>query len=601
MSTPEVQEENARIAREMMLRRQQEARRTVIPRFGPAVDGVLWSRIYLDESSPIPILSVLELNLKPGIDILDNSKPPRKLWDSALHYISSISGFCAVKWGPTLDESPTTLLCMIHWDSTVAWRKFQYSLGFSALIGLFESDVSNRCAKLSLLDLSWLDRAAIVDIVSVTFDAQDMSSPELRVAFKESWNAHVVSVTSEYEGLRHSHIVWLENNASMFFDPTPAEAAAATTLATFTAFLAWDGEQYDGSRIEHLCNSFQPSLSSFGGNEPAILRKTVQLRNQLQQKDHDPPRQPAMQAPGLDSILQADVSRHCSADLVNLREHARLALTRSISDARARIRLFPAPQGSFISQGELYEGNMPMTWGWQSRWGSIHGYHFVDVAWMYLKPNAVRTRGPQIYGQLSDEIGTLKGFVKAFWARDVENKRKIAMFTVWNDEHAREAALHEYRRILDDFAGLSIHLAASITQQAFPMARGPLGVWLDSRSYIELATFYIPQGAHERQLFEQAYAAFDRMTVPSQIGGVPRACFVSDAGGWEPAEATENPDYQLFTGVIIWENPDARIEWYGELFRLSCESYELFGHKLNALKLTAAGGVKSRFLALQRQ
>lgn len=42
------------------------------------------------------------------------------------------------------------------------------------------------------------------------------------------------------------------------------------------------------------------------------------------------------------------------------------------------------------------------------------------------------------------------------------------------------------------------------------MARGPVGVWLDPRSYIELTTFYIPQGAHERELFEQAYAAFDR-------------------------------------------------------------------------------------------
>ncbi|KAL9484768.1 hypothetical protein ACSS6W_003557 [Trichoderma asperelloides] len=604
MSIREIHEENERIARGMRLlwlQRQQEARRSVIPRFGPAVDGVLWSRIHPDESPPVPILSILEFSLKSGIDILDNSKPPRKLWDSVLQYVRSISGCCAVKWGPILDDPSATLLCMIHWDSAVDWRKFQYSLGFSPLIGLLKSEVSNRCAKLNLSGVLWLDGVTIVDVVSVTFDTQAISSPELRAAFEENWNTHAASMNREYEGLQHSHTVWLENNASTFFDPTPAEAAAAITLTTFIAFLAWDGEQYDNDCTERLCDSFQSSLSSSSGNEPTISRKTVQLINQFQYEDHDPPRQPAIQSPSLTSILQANSPRRSGADIVNLRKLAHMALTRSIGDARARTRLFPAPQGSFISQGEVYEGNMPTTWRWQPRLGPIHGYHFVDVAWMYLKPNALRTRGPQIYNQLNNEIGALAGFVKAFWARDVENKRKIAVLTVWNNEHAREVALHEYRRILDAFAVSSTHLAASITHEAFPMARGPVGVWLDPRSYIELTTFYIPQGAHERELFEQAYAAFDRMTVPSQVGGVPRACSVSDAGGWQPAEATENLDYQLFTGVMIWESPAARIEWYEDLFRLSCESYELFGHKLDALKLLAAGGSTSRFLALQSQ
>lgn len=432
MSIREVQEDNERIAREMRLlwlQRQQEARRTVNPRFGPAVDGVLWSRIHPDESPAVPILSILEFHLKSGIDILDNSKPPRKLWDSVLQYISSISGCCAVKWGSILDEPPATLLCMIHWDSAVAWRKFQYSLGFSPLIGLLKSEVSNRCAKLNLSGVLWLDGATIVDVVSVTFDARATSSLELRAAFEESWNTHAASMTREFKGLQHSHTAWLENNASTFFDPTPAEAAAAITLTTFIAFLAWDGEQYDSNCTERLCDGFQSSLSYSSGNEPTISIKTVQLINQFQDKDHDPPRQPAIQSPSLAYILQANSPHRCSADLVNIRKQAHMALTRSISDARARTRLFPAPQGSFIPQGEVYEGNMPMTWRWQPRWEPIHGYHFVDVAWMYLKPNALRTRGPQIYNQLNNEIGALAGFVKAFWARDVENKRKIAVLT----------------------------------------------------------------------------------------------------------------------------------------------------------------------------
>ncbi len=71
-----------------------------------------------------------------------------------------------------------------------------------------------------------------------------------------------------------------------------------------------------------------------------------------------------------------------------------------------------------------------------------------------------------------------------------------------------------------------------------------------------------------------------------------------DAGGWQPAEATEGSASQLSTGVLTWVNPAARLEWYEELFRVSCRSYELFGRKLDALKILAAG-VATRFLALQ--
>ncbi|KAI0456268.1 hypothetical protein F5B21DRAFT_502462 [Xylaria acuta] len=603
------QEEQMRQAREMQLQRQLEARRHAIPRFGPAVDGVLWSRIRpegeADKSPQTPILSILEFALKPGIDVHDDSKPPRKLWDAALRYVSSIPGCCAVEWGPRLEDPSVALLCMIHWDSTVAWQKFQRSLGFSPIIGLLCSSASNRCAKLSASGAPRLgdarDGATVVDVVSVAFGADNASSPERRSAFEETWNTLVASVVNGYDSLRQSHVVWLENNASTFFDPTAAEAAAATKSATFTAFLAWDGAHYDSHRVEDLCDSLRASLLSSGGSRPTISRKAAQLINQVQQEDHDPLRQPDAPLTGLASILEVDFPRQCSADLVNLREHARQALARSISDAKAGTRLFPAPQGSFISQGELYDGNMPVIPEWRSTWGPFHGYHLVDVVWMQLNPDALPTQSPRIYDKLNNETSALPGFVKAFWARDVEDEAKFAMLTVWEDQHARVAALHEYRRIFDDFAGSSAHLTAPLIHQAFPMARGPVDLWLNRVEYLELTCFHVPPGALERQLFEHAYAAFARMTEPSAVAGISTACRVMDAGGWQPAEAAESSDSQLFTGVLTWANPAARLEWYEELFRVSCGSYELFGQKLDALKIVAAGGVAARFLTLQRQ
>lgn len=91
------------------------------------------------------------------------------------------------------------------------------------------------------------------------------------------------------------------------------------------------------------------------------------------------------------------------------------------------------------------------------------------------------------------------------------------------------------------------------------------------------------------------------MTVPSQQGGIPTAFRVSsNLGGWQPTEATENSDSQTFTAALTWMSPAARLEWYKELLGASLWSYELFGHKLDALKVLATGGVSGRFLAMQR-
>ncbi|KAK4141195.1 uncharacterized protein C8A04DRAFT_31294 [Dichotomopilus funicola] len=605
------QEELQRQLREIQLQRQLEMRRHAIPRFGPAVDGVLWSRVPPEEDADKTpqgrILSILELPLKPGVDMHNDSgsNPSRKLWDAALRYISSIPGCCAVEWAQGLEDPPVTLLCMIQWDSTVAWRRFQHSLGFTPLIALLHSDVSNRCAK---LDVSGTPRLAdaevgttIVDVVSVTFPTGDGWSPDGRLAFEESWNALVALVTNGPDGPRHSFAVWLESNASTFFDPTPAESAASTKTATFTAFLAWDRTHYGSHRVDSLCDSLRASLLASYGDGPSLSRRAAQLISQVQPEDHDPRRQPAAPPNSLPDILEAGFPRRCSADLANLREHTAQELARSISDARARTRLFPAPQGFFISQGELYDGNMPVIPEWRSMRGPVHGYHLVDVVWMQLKGRDSAIQGRRIYNQLDNEISALPGFVKTFLAHDVENKAKVAVLTVWEDQDARATALPEYRRILDEFAGSSVHVAAPLTHQAFPMARdpGPGGLRLNQVNYLELTSFHVPTGAVERKLFEHAYGAFARMTEPSVVAGIPKACIVSDAGGWQPAEEAGGSDLQLFTGVLTWVSPAARHEWYEELFRLSRGSYELFGHRLDALKILAAGGVTTRFLELQ--
>lgn len=291
---------------------------------------------------------------------------------------------------------------------------FSIPLGFTPLVALLASDVSNRCAKSAgrILCAPGLGEAvranAIIDVVSVTFSAQDVSSQERRLAFEESWNVLVASL-ADVDGddrLLQCRVIWLENNASTFADPSPAEAAAVNASTTFTVFLVWDGVYYDVHRAEHLCNSLKTLLQSSHGNEPpSTLRKSIQLIDRVQLEEvHDSPPQPAASLTSLASILQGDFSRQCSADLFNIRKHSHRVLDRSISDSRARTRLFPLPQGYFTSQGELHEGSMSVLppvypTEWRSRQASW-GHYLVGIVWMQLKRHSVRNYGPPTYNQI---------------------------------------------------------------------------------------------------------------------------------------------------------------------------------------------------------
>ncbi len=314
--------------------------------FGPAVDGVSWNRIRPGEEAedgPRPgILSILQFTLKHGIDMRDESGSPRKFWDASLSYIESIPGCCAVEWGLGFDTpheveaGRTSILCLIHWDSTTAWRTFQYSLGFEPILALLDSAVSNRCARLGpsgprgKLGADARGPATVVDVVSVDMAAEGASSPERRLAFEEAWNTLVASATNGpgHDGLLHSYAVWLENNAMMYRGPIPTEEpAAVTTRAVFTAFLLWDGDLYDSRPATELCDKGRAYLSSFQtdvGPTTTISRKAFCLANhqtpQPDQRYLSASQQPATQHSSLASILNAGFTRQYSARPPTYRE-----------------------------------------------------------------------------------------------------------------------------------------------------------------------------------------------------------------------------------------------------------------------------------------
>jgi hypothetical protein len=302
-ATDETLEEQRRQLHQARLNFAREVQRQTGPILAPGIDGVLWNKMCPTEgdetgNSQTPILSVLECTLKPDVDIHNGSAPPRQLWDAVLTYISSLPGCDAIEWGLVLDgddyASPTTLFCTIYWDSVLAWWTFQHSPGFIPLLGLLASDISNHCAKLGVSNAPRLGDiqhgVAVVDVIMVTFDARDVPTSDSRSAFGEDWKALIDPVSSEHGGgLRHSYVVWLENNVVTLPEPTAAEAAVGNKFATFMAFLAWGKERYNSPRrVAELCDNLRGRLVSSCPTVPTISRKAVRFINEIPQEDHDP-------------------------------------------------------------------------------------------------------------------------------------------------------------------------------------------------------------------------------------------------------------------------------------------------------------------------
>lgn len=258
------------------------------------------------------------------------------------------------------------------------------------------SPASNRCAKLGVSGSLRLGATA-ANVVTVTFAADNVSSPERRSGIEESWRLLIVSACNGHVGPRHSHAVWLENNAILFAISGLADVSALNTTSTSKVFLAWDEDHYNSRRVEDLCDGLRASLLSSHGIEPAISAKAVRLANQVQRSANGPPQQPAISLSSLPSILKAGVSPTGSADFISLRRNAFGALQSSVRDARAGTRQFPAPSDSFISQGELYEGNMPALPQWRITHEAIESYHVMDLVWMQLnRLLSLRVHGPRI-------------------------------------------------------------------------------------------------------------------------------------------------------------------------------------------------------------
>jgi hypothetical protein len=105
--------------------------------------------------------------------------------------------------GPSGPASPyQQIIVLIQWDSGRGWKLFQYSLGFSMMLGYIES-ISNRCIQLALpANLFSFD--SVLELVSFRFSAMlSTAQVDKKLGCRSKWETifapYLSNATAESE------------------------------------------------------------------------------------------------------------------------------------------------------------------------------------------------------------------------------------------------------------------------------------------------------------------------------------------------------------------------------------------------------------------
>lgn len=162
----------------------------------PCLQGLPYDLEHVNQLPTAPVLSILQFTFSPGVNLIKPSQPASALWFASLEFVSTIPGFQGLHWGLVNQESPSQqVLVLIQWDSGLAWRCFQCSIGFRMLQG-YVTEIYNRCVLLSLpTEVSASTSQCILELVSYQFSPSAAQREPLQ-NFKLRWESALLPLLS---------------------------------------------------------------------------------------------------------------------------------------------------------------------------------------------------------------------------------------------------------------------------------------------------------------------------------------------------------------------------------------------------------------------
>ena len=314
----------------------------------------------LDRLPTSVVLSIIQLSFQAGVDMLDQLQPAATLWRSSLEYVSTIPGFRSLHWAPVNQgQAPAqTVMILIEWDSGLAWKQFQCSMGFSLLLGYLSGDSFNRCIQLELpTEISRSD--CILELISYQFPSigVDLSSAQIRErkqSFKNQWDSTFQHIFDN----NHAELIsyrgdWLERDFG-------SENRNFIGLLFWKSSMQAGGLQWLLDANAHSISGQISALTQLADTVVSFFTKQLHHESSDTLKPQELVSLPAsIQTNYKHPILNLPVTRCCNITTMGNQAHPDPVQMKTREQAKLKQRICTGPGGSWYPMAAISQHSMP--------------------------------------------------------------------------------------------------------------------------------------------------------------------------------------------------------------------------------------------------
>ncbi|KAH8892204.1 hypothetical protein GQ53DRAFT_841042 [Thozetella sp. PMI_491] len=571
---------------------------------GPALHGQVFdspnpSREQLEQFKCVrSILSLVWLPLKPEFDVQDEERAPSRIWQACLEYIARLDGCQGLYWGVDFETSEPSLLLVAAWEDGLAWHRFQRSAGLMLMADMLRGRPLNRTVCLDALDAYRVENIAgkLIEVVflSASSDAEKIKIEE---------GLHTLHSLAAQSSGAVSYVHSTERFALRNLPSPPGSDYGDIQPATVASIGIWDKKEYyvnardDSLRATatwlmsqasdfrrysaKLRTATTPTLEPLPTNAGIRPRNTADLvmTPQVRQSPnaayyHDYTGPPAFRRVGeMNEFSEIDnrpawSEPHCPREVVDT--------------FQLNFRV-PYSTSSLILPSDLGNELEHL----RTEVESMDGCRAVEYAAVFLPKH-----GDGVSAQVSS------------WEQRADVIQVLIFWVLGSEQLSTKR--HNARQLIAEVVRRIPSLVAPPRVVSFPALRG---LFLPSNMtypdpLLEITSFYVPNKAPERYLFQKAYDEYARTNKlsPMHLSVREEVDRVNDnLGGWADGVIRQDTGREIacFTSVRWWRSAKQAVSWYedfGRYLREDPTAYERLGIRVDVLALIATGGADSIFL-----
>jgi hypothetical protein len=490
----------------------------------PGIGAVYWRSRDMAQmtSTSWDILSVIQLQLLPGISVHDISSPAGKLWQATLEYVSTIPGHTSILWGTerAKEDIQENICLLIQWESPLRWKEFQASMGLSLMVELLRENPWNRCIRISLPDLSTTSKT--LKLFWRTFTRDEFT--EKKRKFDEKWRALKKSWTEKNTGESCTGD-WLEGDGGMISvhskDPGPQIAAVKAQDRVFCVLHFEEAEENDSERVEKDISGL---LGEGEINRKFLLLKPVKL--ELQVPKHPSGNRIQFTANSLSSLAQLLPRRHYFAyTYITVNIDGLQDKRRNADPPRSQ---FPGPHGDYMQMGSLHQYMRPALPSLEEQ-----DHLIANIVYLSFKPGVIDLdRSVQKnFSDLRYEIKEIEGCSDLVWCRpDMETSYDcilficllplrfdtwpLILFADWKNGSMRLTYFEAVQDLIRKFNQTTSSLTREPYFYSFKPRYSFYGLRVENFLLLEITTFKISNSPYGIKLFRRFYESFERFISP---------------------------------------------------------------------------------------